>query len=78
MQDERDFPQSRGKGSGSATFYVLRQDENTYLARCSVVLPSTSENGLTKVGCTASSGHLQRYFQAYRGATVRMDVRVTD
>ncbi|SDH37017.1 hypothetical protein SAMN05216553_12069 [Lentzea fradiae] len=65
-----------GHGSGSAVFYVLRQDENTYLARCSVVLPATAENELTKVGCTASSGQLQQYFRAYQGATVRMDVRV--
>lgn len=65
-----------GEGAGSATFYVLRPDANEYLARCSVVLNTTSENGVTSAGCTASSGWLQAYIRSHPGTTVRMQVTV--
>jgi hypothetical protein len=64
-----------GPGSGSATFYVLWPDRYAYLARCSVALPTTAENGFTSARCTASSVELQKYFRAYSSG-VRLDVKV--
>ncbi|MFJ7215850.1 hypothetical protein [Amycolatopsis sp. NPDC098790] len=70
------FRNDGGVGSGSATFYVLRPDENTYLAKCSVVLYRTAADDFVNAGCTASSGQLQLWFRNHPGGTVRMDIRV--
>ncbi|MGW5722932.1 hypothetical protein ACWEVP_42645 [Amycolatopsis sp. NPDC003865] len=70
------FRNDGGPGSGSATFYVLRPDENTYLAKCSVVLYRTAADDFANAGCTASSGQLQLWFRTHPGGTVRMDIRV--
>lgn len=69
------FRNTGGPGSGSATFYVLWPDRYVYLARCSVALPSTSEDGFTSSRCTASSVELQNYFRTYNGG-VRLEVIV--
>ncbi|MCR6488894.1 hypothetical protein M8542_39305 [Amycolatopsis sp. OK19-0408] len=70
------FRNDGGAGSGSATFYVLRPDENTYLAKCSVVLYRTAADDFVNAGCTASSGQLQLWIRDHPGGTVRMDIRV--
>ncbi len=70
------FRNDGGAGSGSATFYVLRPDENTYLAKCSVVLYRTAADDFVNAGCTASSGTLQAWIRSHPGGTVRMDIRV--
>jgi hypothetical protein len=72
------FHNNGGEGSGSATFYVMLPDVNQFLASCFAVLPTTSEEGVTTAGCTASSGPLQQYFQSHPGTTVRMYVTVNN
>lgn len=71
------FRNNGGYGNASAKLYVIRDGTTTYLAYCSVVLPTVSHGNQTAGYCTANSAQLQQYLYSYRGqSTVPVHIQV--
>ncbi|MFC5117163.1 hypothetical protein ACFPN7_24765 [Amycolatopsis halotolerans] len=72
------FRNDGGPGTAVATFFVLLPDRYTFIAKCSVILGYTEQNGFTNAGCTADSAQILTYFRDHPGGTVRMQVKIGD